>query len=45
MGLIGTKSRPQDHLEARIKQLELRDETLQKAHSRLMDTRKNSVDY
>ena len=35
----------QDLLEARVKQLELRDDTLQKAHSRLMETRENSVDY
>ena len=35
----------QDLLEARIKQLETRDDTLQKAHSKLMETRKNSVEY
>ena len=32
-------------LEARTRQLELRDIKLQKAHEELMDTRQNSVDY
>ena len=35
----------QDLLLARVQQLENRDSTLQMAHQKLMDTRKNSVDY